>query len=279
MDPRVEKVKEPLPYRKLKVTVSSLGGVRITGFLSLPVQGEDPAGVKRWPVIVTTCGYGGAQQGVMLGECMRGFAVLQVFPRGQGASAGDYTIKGGDKLTMELDRPEGAYYQGAYADVIRMIDFVMTRKDLDSGRIALVATSQGGGVALCVAALDSRVRTVVAHVPFLCDMPLAARMPSLVKHLLDRAGKNNAHSLATLEYFDPYQLAPRLHIPVLLSAGGKDHICPKQTIESVYQRLPGKKRLIEYPNLVHTTCLDFYQRIWPWLDRYLGIAGHKHLCG
>ena len=279
MDASVENLKEPLPYRELKVTVRSLDGIKITGLLSLPVAGEDPGRVRRWPVIITTSGYGGKQQGVMLADCMRGFAVLQVFPRGQGASAADYTVRGGDKLTMELDHPEGAYYQGAYADVIRMIDFVTTRKDLDTTRIAFVATSQGGGIGLCVAALDHRIRTVVAHVPFLCNMPLAATMPSLVKQLLDRAGKNNAHSLETLEYFDPYQLAPRLHIPVLMSAGGKDHTCPKQTIESVYERIPGKKKLLEYPDLTHTTCLDFYQHIWPWLDRYMDLPVHKHPCG
>lgn len=280
MDARVETLKEALPYRKYKVTVTSLNGVRLSGFLSIPVQGEDPTHVKPWPVIVTTCGYGGKQQGVMLGECMHGFAILQVFPRGQGESESGYTIRGGDKLTMELDRPEGAYYQGAYADMIRMIDFVMTRKDLDTTRIALVATSQGAGISLAVAALDSRVRTVVAHVPFLCNMRLAATIPSLVKHLLDRKGNNNARAIRTLEYFDPYQLAPRLHIPVLMSAGGKDHTCPKPTIESVYNRIPDKnKKLIVYPNLTHTTCLDFYQHYWPWLDRYLDLPAHKHPCG
>lgn len=280
MHARIEKVNEALPYRKYKVTLSSLNGVSVSGFLSLPVRGEDPGNLKPWPVIVTACGYGGRQQGVMLGDCMRGFAILQVFPRGQGESDSGYTITGGDKLTMELDRPEGAYYQGAYADVIRMIDYVMTRKDLDSSRIALVATSQGAGIALAVAALDPRVRTVVAHVPFLCNMPLAATMPSLVKHLLDRAGKNNPQALRTLEYFDPYQLAPRLHIPVLMSAGGKDHTCPKATIESVYNRIPDKrKKLVVYPKLVHTTCLDFYQQIWPWLDRYLDLGAQKRPCG
>ncbi len=175
---------------------------------------------------------------------------------------------GGDQLTMKLDKPEGAYYQGAYADVIRMIDFVITQKDLDANRIALAATSQGGGIALAVAALDHRVKAVVAHVPFLCDIPLAAHIPSLVKNLLDHAGQNNETSVRTLEYFDPLQLAPELRIPVLMSAGGKDHTCPMQTIQAVYRRIPGKKKLKIYPNLTHTSCLDFYNLSWRWLDRH-----------
>lgn len=268
IDARVEQVAEALPYKKYKLTLRSLNGVRVFGWLALPVQGEAPPGP--WPVIVTTPGYGlGAQQGVMLGECQRGYAVLQLFPRAQGASIKLWNIDGPDKLTWRLDQPEGAYYQGAYADVIRAVDFVVSRPDMDRERVALVGTSQGGGLSLAAGALDDRVKVVVVHVPFLCDFRLAARTPnSLVKTLLDRAGRNDESALVTLDYFDPVQLAPRLHVPVLMSAGGKDETCPAATIQSVYDRLPGVKTLKIYPNLTHTTCLDFYNFTWPWLDQH-----------
>jgi cephalosporin-C deacetylase len=260
----VEPVVEALPFRKFKVTLRSLDGARIRAWLAIPVQGEAPA--KPWPVIVTPPGYSGRQAGVLLGECQRGYAVLQVFPRGQGDSAELSPIKG-EKLTSQLDQPEGAYYQGAYADVIRGIDFVTSREDLDHDRIAMVGGSQGGGMALAVAALDPRVKAVVAHVPFLCDMPLAAQTPkSLVKQLLDRAGRNDEAALRTLGYFDPATLAPRVRVPVLMSAGGNDEVCPANTIQSVYERLPGRKTLKVYPDLPHTSCLDFYNLTWSWLD-------------
>lgn len=265
MNVNVTKVKEALPYRKYKIVLQSLGGVSIVGYLSLPVQGESPA--KPWPVIVTASGYGGNQQGIMLGECQRGYAILQVFPRGQGPSAEYFKLRG-DKLTLELKKPEGAYYQGAYTDVIRMIDYIVTRPDIDSSRIALAATSQGAGISLAVASLDSRVKVVVAHVPFLCNMRLAATMPSLVRGLLDKAKANNDKSLHTLDYFDPLNLVSHLHVPVLMSAGGKDHTCPQQTIRSVYKRINSIKELKFYPNLAHTTCLDFYNYMWRWLDHY-----------
>lgn len=268
MEPLVEAVSQPLPYRQFKVTLSSLDGARISAWLAIPVQGEAPA--KPWPVIISTPGYGGSQQSVMLSECQRGYAILQVFPRGQGESAAAWN--GADKLTWKLDSPEGAYYQGAYADVIRMIDFVISRKDLDSTRIALAGTSQGGGISLAVAALDPRVKAVAAHVPFLCNFRVAAATPgSLVRTLLDRARRNDPAALRTLDYFDPLQLAPGLHIPVLISAGGKDSVCPMQTIRSVYERLPGDKLLKVYPDLTHTSCLDFYKLSWTWLSDQLGI--------
>ncbi|MDB6167212.1 MAG: acetylxylan esterase [Verrucomicrobia bacterium] len=266
MDAKVEAVPEALPYRKFQVTLRSLEGVPVRAWLALPVQGEAPG--HPWPVIVSTPGYGGWQQGVMLGECQRGYAILQLFPRGQGDSEALWRFEGKDKLTRDLDRPEKNYYRGAYADVMRAIDFAASRPDLDPRRIALCGTSQGGGLSLAVAALDPRVTAVVAHVPFLCDFRLAARTPdSLVKSLLDRAGRNDEAALRTLAYFDPLELAPRLRVPVLMSAGGRDETCPAATIRSVHDRLPGKKALKFYPNLPHTTCLDFYNLTWTWLDQ------------
>jgi len=267
MEARVEPVSEAVPYKKFKVTLRSLDGVHFRAWLALPIQGEAPA--KPWPVIVTVPGYSGTQQGVMLSECQRGYAILQVFPRGQGDSAELWKING-DKLTWQLDHPDGAYYQGAYADVMRAIDFAVSRDDLDHDKIALVGTSQGGGISLAVAALDSRVKAVVAHVPFLCNFPIAAGITnSLVKRLLDQVKRNDEAALRTLNYFDPWQLAPGLHMPVLMSAGGKDDVCPEPTIRSVYERLPGKRNTLKiYPNLVHTSCVNFYNFTWPWLDEH-----------
>ena len=265
---KVEPVNEALPYKKFKVTLKSLDGVTIVALLSIPVQGEAPA--KPWPVIISNPGYGGWQQSVMLSECQRGYAILQVFPRGQGESAVYMKADSIDKLTWKLDEPEGAYYQGGYADVIRMIDFVTTRTDLDSDRIVLMGTSQGAGISLAVAALDPRIKAVVAHLPFLCNFRMAARVPnSLVKKLLDKAQRNDEAALRTLDFFDPWQLAPQLKVPVLISAGGKDVVCPASTIESVINRLPGEKTFKIYPLLTHTSCLDFYNVSWTWLDQHL----------
>ena len=266
MESKVESVNEPLPYKKFRVTLKSFDGVTIVALLSIPVQGEAPA--KPWPVIISNPGYGGWQQSVMLSECQRGYAVLQIFPRGQGESS-VYWKMDKDKLTLQLNQPEGAYYQGAYADVMRAVDFVTTRTDLDSNRIALVGTSQGGGISLAVAALDPRIKAVVAHVPFLCNCRMAAGIQnSLVKKLLDKAQRNDETALHTLDFFDPWQLAPHLKSPVLISAGGKDEVCPAGTIESIVNRLPGEKTFNIYPALTHTSCVDFYNLSWVWLDQH-----------
>jgi cephalosporin-C deacetylase len=146
----------------------------------------------------------------------------------------------------------------------------VTRPDIDRDRVAIAGTSQGGGIALAVASLDTRLKAVVALLPFLCDMRRAARTDgALVKKLLDQAGFNDEAHLRTLDYFDPLQLVSTLRAPALLSSGGRDTVCPADTIRAVFDRIPGVKSLFHDPELPHTSSETFYGLMWQWLDRWL----------
>jgi cephalosporin-C deacetylase len=268
LEATVEDTREPLPYKKYRIEYRSLGGIRVRAWLAVPVRGGERA--RTLPAVITAPGYGGSQQGVMLDECQRGYAILQVYPRSQGPSADLWKVDGPEKLTWNLQQPDGAYYQGAYADVIRGVDYLVSRADIDKDRIAIAGTSQGGGIALVVASLDPRIQAVVAHVPFLCDMRRASRLPgSLVKKLLDTAGMNDEQHLRVLDYFDPLQLVPALKASALVSSGGRDEVCPAETIRSVFDRIPGVKSLFHDPELTHTSSERFYKLMWGWLDSFV----------
>ena len=265
----VEDTREPLPYKKYRVEYRSLNGIRVRAFLAVPIR--DATAHRTLPAVVTAPGYGGLQQGIMLDECQRGYAILQVYPRSQGPSAELWKVDGPEKLTWNLKQPEGAYYQGAYADVIRGIDYLRSREDIDGEQIAIAGTSQGGGIALAVAALDPRIKAVVAHVPFLCDVRRAARTEgSLIKKLLDAGRMNDEVHLRVLEYFDPLQLATALEVPALVSSGGRDTVCPPETIRAVFDLLPGAKSLFHDPELPHTSSQRFYTMTWQWLEAQIG---------
>ena len=155
--------------------------------------------------------------------------------------------------------------------MIRGIDYLLTRNDIDGERLAIAGTSQGGGIALAIASLDPRIKAVVAHVPFLCDVRQAAHTEgSLIKKLLDTAHMNDEQHLRSLEYFDPLKLVPALKAPALISSGGKDTVCPAATIRAVFDAVPGIKALFHDPDLPHTSSERFYKMTWDWLDAYIG---------
>jgi cephalosporin-C deacetylase len=268
LEAEVEKVKDYLPYEKYRVTYRSTDGVSIRGNLARPVEAANAG--TRLPAIITVPGYGGWQQGIMLDDCMRGYIVLMVYPRSQGESADLWKIDGPDKLTWHIAHPEGYYYQGAYVDIIRAVDYLVSRPDVDSTRIGAMGTSQGGGLVLALAALDPRVKAVTAHLPFMCNFRLTATIEnSLVRKLLQQYGDMNESSFNTLDYFDPYILADQIKAPALVSTGGKDQTCPAAGIRSAFDRLGGIKALAYYPDLSHTSCGDFYKMSWEWMDRHL----------
>jgi len=263
LDATVEKVNDRLPHEKYRVTYHSLAGIPVRAYLGLPIEGERPA--HRWPAIVTAPGYGGWEFGMTLHECLRGYVLLQVYPRSQGESGELWKVEpGAYQAWMNHGKhdPEGFYYQGAFVDMIRGIDYLLTRDDVDPDRIGLMGTSQGGGIVLSVGALDPRVNAVVAHVPYFCDLRHNEGFKSC-----DLG--NDPKFLRTFDYFDPVNLAPRLKAPVLLSTGGKDKTCPEETIRAVFDKLPGIKALAHYPELTHTSSGDFYGMTWEWMERYL----------
>lgn len=259
LDARVEPIAAPLPFHTFRVTYRGFDGVPIRAYLGVPIGASQPL-----PAIVTAPGYGGREFGVELSECQRGYLVLRVFPRGQGESGALWRVREGAErawVNHGKENPEGFYYQGAYLDLVRGVDYLLTRPDADAGRVGLMGTSQGGMLALGAGALDPRARAVAAHVPYLCD----------VRHnpaFADSLGRDEPF-LQTWDYFDPVRLAPRLRAATLLSAGGRDATCPPASIRAVFDALPGVKGLAHYPELTHTSSLDFYAMGWAWMAHHL----------
>ena len=275
LEAQAELVNEPFQYVKYKITYRSLDGVKIRAYLAKPYETEGKTS-RKFPAIITAPGYRGDGWGLELGESLRGYVILHVCPRSQGESAQLWKIDGPDYLTWHIANPEGYFYQGAYVDLVRGVDYLCSRPDVDTNRIGAIGISQGGGLVLAAAALDPRIKAVVARVPFLCDMRLAATIDnSLVKVLLDRYGALTPGNLNTLDYFDPVNLAHRLQAPTLIGAGGKDTTCPAQTVRAVFDKLAGIKVLAIYPNMDHPSGSDshateaFYEMGWDWMERYL----------
>lgn len=124
--------------------------------------------------------------------------------------------------------------------------------EVDEDRIGAMGMSQGGGLAIWVAAFSPIVKAVCADMPFLGGMRRtlsgnAYRYP--LKELFDfmeTEPLGREKLLWTVGYFDTVNVATRCHKPTLVSRGLKDPSVRPDTAQAIYDALPGEKRLVTY---------------------------------
>ena len=109
-------------------------------------------------------------------------------------------------------------------------------------RVAFWGTSQGGGALLLGSLCAGRgTRCVMADEPFLTDYPTAAFRGAY--HVLEKAYRAMPaeafwHAVGLV---DTVEHARRLRVPVMLTSGGADTVCPPETLERLWERLPDTK--------------------------------------
>ena len=272
LDPTLEEVPEQggREFVTYEVALDSFQGHRLRSWYSVP---KDPPPVGRFSAVLAVPGYGG-QKPIPTHLVLAGFAVLTLFPRGQGESRREWELESGTKLTYHVTDKERYYYRGAYMDCLRGLDFLCSREEIDAARLGMWSRSQGGGLALATAALDPRLRVVVAEEPFLCNFPLAMEVTTRpYNELGEYAGQHPEQRQAMLDalaYFDPLNLGALIRCPTLVNVGMKDEVVPARTVMPVFEGIRSPKALHVYPDLGHAPCSDFNAHAMSWLRRYLG---------
>ncbi|MBI3967614.1 MAG: acetylxylan esterase [Chloroflexi bacterium] len=257
-------------YATYGIRLRSFGDVHVRAWLSTPLQ--LPPG-RRHPAVLVTPGYS-MEPTIRAELVLRGYAVLTLPPRGQGESGVEWRLPALTKLTFSLDDPQQFYYRGAYMDCVRGIDYLSAHPDVDPDRIGVWGRSQGGAYTLATAALDRRVRVAVAEEPFLSNFPVGCQLDTPpfneLRDYFRAHPDERERGLATLAYFDVMNLAELVRCPTLVNVGLKDEVCPYETIRPAFDRLPGLKSLMVYPELDHQPCADFHVHGQHWLARYIG---------
>ncbi|ARJ06571.1 acetylxylan esterase [Cnuibacter physcomitrellae] len=242
------------------VTFPGFAGQPIKGWLRVPAGAGGPL-----PAIVQYIGYGGGRGRAWenLLWASAGFVHLQMDTRGQGAawSAGATGDDPGPAasgpqiagvMTRGIDAPEDYYYRRLVTDAVRAIDAIRTLDVVDESRIAVLGTSQGGGLALAVAGLRDDLAAVAANVPFLSDYPRAIAITDarpyheLTEYLAVHREKAE-QVLRTLSYHDAVSFSSRASAPARFSAALMDPVTPPSTVFGAFHRYAGEKEMRVWP--------------------------------
>jgi cephalosporin-C deacetylase len=246
-----------LAYR---VSYLSLHGVRVYGWLTVPRNRPGP-----YPALLDLPGYATGIVHPNAWYTRLGYATLSIQVRGYEVDRESYPPDNSSYVTLGIESPETYVYREIICHCLRGVDLLAGRPEVDSTRIGVVGGSQGGGLALLTAGLDSRVRMVSAGVPFLTDFPLSIMMSGNpyrnIAQYLEKNPESRERVIRTLSFVDALNLADRIHSPVILSAGLFDRTCPAPSIYTLYLALTTTEKKIRiYPYLDHG---EVHGRHWP----------------
>ena len=266
-----------------RVIMNSFENIKIRAWYILP-NGTPPEG--GWPAVMELPP--GRGTFLLPGYLTRfGYVTLALFPRGLGESKHEYRLEGDTgqtefRLLNHVTDPDRYYYRSAYMDCLRGLDFLDSRPEVDSTRLAVWGASQGGGFSLATAALDHRPKACVARLPFMCNFPEASkwtkRTYNALRIYLAEHPDNREAAMDTLAYFDNLNLAEQITCPSIVSAARKDSGHPIHTIMPVFEKIPALKRIMVYHDAdgvgaddqAGVTNVDFNRHSMDWLERYVG---------
>ncbi len=240
------------------VTFNGYGGQPIKGWLMLPKQRTG-----RLPCVVEYIGYGGGRgfPNQWLLWSAAGYAHLVMDTRGQGSTwskgdTGDPEPEGTNPhfpgfMTRGILNRDTYYYRRVYTDGVRAVEAAQSHEAIDPDRIAVTGGSQGGGISIAVAGLNSQVKVAMPDVPFLCHYRRATTLTDanpyleIQKFLVTHRDKVD-QVYDTLGYFDGMNFASRAGSKTLFSTGLMDEVCPPSTVFAAYNHWKGEKDIRVY---------------------------------
>ena len=266
--PRVELVRHELaaPFAEcFHLTFDGVDGARQYAKFLRPKTTE-----ALIPCVLEFHGYSG-NSGDWMGKLpfvARGQAVASLDCRGQGGRSHDGSRVTGNTHNGHIirgledalgGRPEALYYRQMFLDTAQLARAVAGMAEIDGERLGARGGSQGGALTLACAAL-APIKKAASIYPFLSDykrvweMDLAqgayAELKTWFRHF-DPLHEREDAIWNALGFVDIQHLAPRITGEVLMAVGLQDSICPPSTQFAAFNKIPGNKRAVFYPDFGH----------------------------
>lgn len=147
-----------------------------------------------------------------------------------------------------LDDRDNYYYKRVYLGCVRAIDFIYSLPEFDGSDLGVSGVSQGGGLAIITAALDSRVKWLVSFFPALCDQTgylhgRAGGWPHMFAPA-NQAYNNKKDKIVTSSYYDVVNFAKRVRVAGFYSWGYNDEVCPPTSMFAAFNQIKAPKELL-----------------------------------
>jgi len=236
-----------------------------------------PAAPRPAPLLVHLPGYG-AEVSLHPDLVARGYSVLHINPRGYNTPTGfdasrqrdgDWPVLP-DTVTSRGERG----YKAWLLQCLMAVTWALAQAAVLPDRLSFFGTSQGGGAALLMCSLlrGRGARCAVADVPFLTHFPAG------IKAQDSGAYRLAARALALLAdpregwfglgFVDTLNHARRLDLPVLLTAGSHDRVCPPETVAALFEKLPATRNFCYLAGMSHCYTRESVALAAAWFGLY-----------
>ncbi|MDQ3813787.1 MAG: acetylxylan esterase [Armatimonadota bacterium] len=221
-----------------EVEFDSLGGVRIGGWITVPVDGQFRRGV------VVGHGYGGRSEP---GLDLPGPAAVAIFPCARGFDRSAHAHIPGDAARHVLHgiaRRETYVHRGCVADLWCAAATLLELFPQVAHTLHYHGASFGGGIGALALPWDTRFHKAFLDVPSFGNHPLRVQLPCTGSgESVRRYHRRHPEVLEVLGYFDAATAARHIRIPVFVAAALFDPAVPPPGQFAVYNALAGPKEL------------------------------------
>jgi len=277
---RVE-VSTPATYAKAyDLRWTGVGGAEVYAKLMRPASGGKGPGLVKFHGYSMNSG----DWFELLPFVANGFTVAAMDVRGQGGRSVDPGGIVGNTLQGHIvrgisDKPEKLFYRSAFLDAAQLAGIVMGLDGVDPDRVGATGWSQGGGLTLACAALETRIARIAPVYPFLCDYQRVWELDLAQNNAYDEIRswfrrfdprhEREAEVFTRLGYIDNQHLAPRIKAKTLMVASQMDVHCPISTQFAAYNRISAPKEALIYPDFSHEGLPEASDRIFAFMCEML----------